>query len=150
MKLMNKIKKQKKKNKTTQVAMGTLYEMNQNIIEKNIPTLTEEELQNKKNLIVDFVNNCGNAYYMLLCNDRKDYTIFHRQYDSIRGIYLDNAGEIDDTLERILVDECLPNRGQTKSIELTENKDAIEIWLSIDGQSYCYYFFPYDSAIIEC
>ena len=150
MKLMNKIKKQKKKNKTTQVAMGTLYEMNQNIIEKNIPTLTEEELQNKKNLIVDFVNNCGNAYYMLLCNDRKDYTIFHRQYDSIRDIYLDNAGEMDDTLERILVDECLPNRGQTKSIELTENKDAIEIWLSIDGQSYCYYFFPYDSAIIEC
>ena len=150
MKLMNKIKKQKKKNKTTQVAMGTLYEMNQNIIEKNIPTLTEEELQNKKNLIVDFVNNCGNTYYMLLCNDRKDYTIFHRQYDSIRGIYLDNAGEMDDTLERILVDECLPNRGQTKSIELTENKDAIEIWLSIDGQSYCYYFFPYDSAIIEC
>lgn len=151
MKLVNKIKKRNKKNNNkTKIGIGTLYEMNQGIVEKSLPDLTEEELQDKKNLIVDFVNNTGNTYYMLLCNDRKDYTIFHRQYDSIKGVYLDNDGVIDETLERILVDECLPNRGKTKSIELTENKDAVEIWISIDNQSYCYYFFPYDSAIIEC
>lgn len=151
MKLLKKIKNKKKENKkTTTVEVGSLYDLNKTLVEQNVTALTEEELQNKKNLIVDFVNNSNNTYYMLLCNEKKDYTIFHRQYDSIRGVYLDNAGEIDDTLERILVDECLPNRGQTKSIELTENKDAIEIWLSIDGESFCYYFFPYDMAIIEC
>lgn len=151
MKLLKKIKNKKKENKkTTTVEVGSLYDLNKTLVEQNVTALTEEELQNKKNLIVDFVNNSSNTYYMLLCNEKKDYTIFHRQYDSIRGIYLDNAGEIDDTLERILIDECLPNRGQTKSIELTENKDAIEIWLSIDGESFCYYFFPYDMAIIEC
>ena len=77
---------------------------------------------------------------MLLCNDRKDYTIFRRA----------STNNVGTELINILIDECLKNRGKTKSIELTEAKDAIEIWLSIDEESYCYYFFPYDTAVIQC
>ena len=147
-----KLKKKKKNNtkKSHNIELGTLYDINKNIIEQNITALTQEEMNNKKDMIIDFINNTSNAYYMLLCNDKKDYTLFHRRYDSKIQQFLDNAGISDETLETILIDECLPNRGQTKSIELTENQDAIEIWISIDGESYCYYFFPYDSALIEC
>ena len=130
--------KNKKKKETKQIAMGTLYDLNKSIVEKNIDALSKEDMQNKKNLIIKFLEDTDNIYYMLLCNDRKDYTVFHHLDTNI------------ECLQDVLIDECLPNRGYTKSIELTKNNDAIEIWISIDGDSYCYYFFPYDEAIIEC
>ena len=144
-------KKKKKNNTSRQVSLGTsLYDMNKSLIEKQIPDLTDEEMQNKKTLIIDFINDTGNQYYMLLCNDRKDYTIFRREINE-NDDFLDNIETPDrDRLWNVLIDECLPNRGRTKSIELTENQDAVEIWISIEGESYCYMFFPYDAAIIEC
>lgn len=144
-------KKKKKNNTSRQVSLGTsLYDMNKSLIEKQIPDLTDEEMQNKKTLIIDFINDTGNQYYMLLCNDRKDYTIFRREINE-NDDFLDNIEAPDrDRLWNVLIDECLPNRGRTKSIELTENQDAVEIWISIEGESYCYMFFPYDTAIIEC
>ena len=144
-------KKKKKNNTSRQVSLGTsLYDMNKSLIEKQIPDLTDEEMQNKKTLIIDFINDTGNQYYMLLCNDRKDYTIFRREINE-NDDFLDNIETPDrDRLWNVLIDECLPNRGRTKSIELTENQDAVEIWISIEGESYCYMFFPYDTAIIEC
>ena len=78
---------------------------------------------------------------MLLCNDRKDYTIFNCVSDKTE----DKLNE----LANVFVDECLINRGQIKGIDLTEHKDAIEIWLSIDDEAFCYYFFPYDLGIVE-
>ena len=148
---MMKFQKKKKKNikKTHNIAIGTLYDINKNLIEKNVEALSEEELQNKKTLIIDFINE-GGKYFMLLCNDRKDYTLFNRRSNELDE-YLDGLSNYTgDKLENVLIDECLPNRGRAKSIELTENKDAIEIWISIDGNSYCYYFFPYDNGVIEC
>lgn len=131
---------EKKEETTSNVVLGSLYDMNKGLVEKSVPDLTKEELENKKSLISEFLRNTNNKYYMLLCNDKKDYTIFRRVSKQNTGYGLIN----------ILIDECLQNRGNTKSIEYTETKDAIEIWISIDGESYCYYFFPYDTAIIEC
>ena len=34
-------------------------------------------------------------------------------------------------------------------IDRTEDGVAIEIWISIDGESFVYYFFPYDAGVIE-
>lgn len=143
--------KRKHNKKVAQVAIGTLYDLNKGVIEKNVKALTQEELNNKKDLIIDFINNSNNEYYMMLCNERKDYTIFHRNKKDDDGEFLDRCeGYAGDYFEKVLIEECLPNRGQTKSIEWTEDKGAIEIWISIDGESYCYYLFPYDTAIIEC
>ena len=143
-------KKKNKQDKKVSVAMGSLYDVNKSLVEKNVVCLTDEEMQNKKDMIVDFINQSNNTYYMLLCNDRKDYTIFHRRYSEESRNFYDLAGLNYENLEKILIDECLPNRGKTKSIEITEDQSAIEIWLSINGESYCYYFFPYDAAIIDC
>ncbi len=141
----------KRNKKATKVAIGTLYDLNKGVIEKSVKALTQEELNNKKDLIIDFINNSNNEYYMMLCNERKDYTIFHRNKKNKDGEFLDRCeGYTGDYFEKVLIEECLPNRGQTKSIEWTEDKGALEIWISIDGESYCYYLFPYDTAIIEC
>lgn len=137
---MKVLKKQKRKisGKTTNVELGSLYDINKSII-NNLPSLTQEEIQEKNAEIEDFILHTADTYYMLLCNDRKDYTIF-------------NLKETDSFKEaiQILLEECLPNRGEIKSINLTEDKQAIEIWLFIDKESYCYYFFPYSLGVIEC
>ncbi len=127
----------KKNNKRKHIAnMGTLYDINKSIIENNIKELTEEEIEEKRKLIEALLQRTTNKYYMLLCNDRKDYTVF-----------VNEENDLDEFLT-ILLKECLPNRGIIKSIENTEDEQAIEIWLSIEGESYCYFLFPYDEAII--
>lgn len=123
---------------TSNVTLGTAYEINKNLVEKYEKELTIEELQNKKTEIINFIQKAKGQYYMLLCNDRKDYTIFN----------ILNKDNIEE-MTNILVDECLKNRGIIKGIDLTKDKCAIEIWLSIDNEAFCYYFFKYDDAVIE-
>lgn len=123
---------------TSNITLGTAYEINKNLVEKYEKELTIEELQNKKNEIINFIQETKGQYYMLLCNDKKDYTIFN----------ILNKNNIEEMIN-ILVDECLKNRGIIKGIDLTKDKCAIEIWLSINNEAFCYYFFKYDDAVIE-
>ena len=120
------------------ISLGSNYEINKNLVERYEKELTEEELIQKKTIVAEFVKSKNQSYYTLLCNDRKDFTVFLiEQTDDKRAAAAD-----------VLIDECLKNRGVIKGIDLTQAEDAIEIWLSIDGESYCYYFFPYDEAVI--
>lgn len=136
-----KIKKRLEKKKMSDISLGTLYDVNKNLVLKNEIELTDGVLNSKKEIITNFMRQMNNAYYMLLCNERKDYTVFKM-----------NDKDNDDLIREIvsiLVDECLKNRGEIRGIDLTKDKDAIEIWLIIEDEAYCYYFFPYDAAIIE-
>lgn len=126
--------KKYKKKKTSTLTMGNLYDINKNLIKDNVSPLTEEKLAEKRQIILDFLNE---MYYMLLCHDRRDYTVFRIK-------------ESKEECVKILIDECLKNRGEILSIEPTENKDAFEIWIKIENEVFCYYFFPYSQAIIEC
>ena len=67
-------KVEKKEETTSNVVLGSLYDMNKGLVEKSVPDLTAEELESKKTLVADFLKDTNNKYYMLLCNDRKDYT----------------------------------------------------------------------------
>lgn len=127
--------------KTTEASLGNLYDMNKIFIKDHEPELTEGNLNSKKQIIIDFIKKCNNNYYMLLCNERKDYTVF-RWKDL-------NSALAPFEMANILVDECLKNRGSIRGIDLTQAKDAMEIWLVIDDDAYVYYFFPYDAAVIE-
>ena len=124
-----------------EVTLGTLYDMNKNIVQSSEMKLSEGALNSKKEIVKNFVNKTNNYYYMLLCNERKDYTIFH-----INNL-CDDKKPME--LSLCLIDECLVNRGEIRGIDLTKDNGAIEIWLSIEGESYAYYFFPYDAAIVE-
>lgn len=138
---ITKIKKRLERKKMSDISLGTLYDVNKNLVLKNEIKLTDGVLNSKKEIITNFMRKMNNTYYMLLCNDRKDYTVFKM-----------NDKNSDDSIREIvsiLVDECLKNRGEIRGIDLTKGKDAIEIWLIIEDEAYCYYFFPYDAAIIE-
>lgn len=127
-----------KDKKTSKVSMGTLYDLNKAAVIKEI-SLTGEKLEEKKSLVINFLEKTKNTYYMLLCNERKDYTVFRKK-------------DLNNSLNKIadcLIDECLLNRGLVKGVDITKDEGAIEIWLSIDEEAFVYYFFPYDAAIIE-
>lgn len=125
---------------TNVLNLGTQYNFSKNMVSQ-LPALNEGNLNSKKEIVKNFIIKQSNFYYMLLCNEQKDYTVFH--WNNI----CDDTGAME--IAKILVDECLKNRGEIRGIDLTENKDAIEIWLYIDEEAFVYYFFPYDEAIIE-
>ena len=128
-------------NQKKEIEFGTLYDMNKNLVKQNEIELSTSILNSKKQIITDFIKKSNNYYYMLLCNERKDYTVFH-------WVNISNDEDAKE-ISKILVDECLINRGEIRGIDLTKTKDAIEIWMVIDNDAYVYYFFPYDNAVIE-
>lgn len=121
--------------------MGTVYDLNKQLVETAEKVISPYKLNEKKKIIKQFVRESKDTYFMLLCNERRDYTLFN--------IINDKEEDKLNELANVFVDECLQNRGDIKGIDLTENKDAIEVWLSIEGESYCYYFFPYNAGVVE-
>lgn len=107
-----------------EIAIGTLYEVNKTLIKQNEKKLSTAVLNSKKEIIKNFIYKTNNNYYMLLCNEQKDYTVFDFKrdkdnYDWDPPICMDCA--------KCLVDECLIPRGEIRGIDLTQNQDAIEI-----------------------
>lgn len=128
-------------NKTPELSLGTLYDMNKTLVRDAEITLSESVLNSKKEVVKNFISKTCNNYYMLLCNERKDYTIFNISEKFQKEKLYETTN--------ILIDECLKNRGEIRGIDLTKAQDAIEIWMVIENEAYVYYFFPYDAAIIE-
>ena len=134
---------------TREITLGTLYDLNKTLVEKREIELTEGILNSKKEIVKNFIIGTNNSYYMLLCNEQKDYTIFNITTCACENQCMDCRKDKVKECVNILVDECLKNRGIIKGIDITKDKGAIEIWLSIDGEAYVYYFFPYDAALIQ-
>lgn len=126
--------------KTSEVTLGTAYEINKNLVQKYEKELTEQELEEKEDMIAKFITEKLNFYFMLLCHDKRDYTLFN-----LNGINDYNTGV--KTAKELY--DCLKNRGQIKGIDRTEDGMAVEIWISDGKESYAYYFFPYDEGVIE-
>lgn len=131
----------------------TEYEINQQLIHQ-LPTLTDDELEEKKQVILNFCNSTNNEYYMLLCRDVNYYTLCHRtktpiDADNIR-IYTDSNELI--TIQDLII-ECSKIFGEIKSIEVVNDNSAIEIWVDnpiVDGNVRAMYFFPYDGGVEAC
>ena len=118
---------------------ATLYDANKQIIEQQKP-LTHLELARKQEIIENWFDTKIVTYSMLLCHERRDYTIFR----------LGNTSTATYTAARDLM-ECLTNRGEIMAIDKADEKEnAYEIWLKIDGEAFAYYLFPYDAGVIEC
>ena len=127
------------KKKTGDLSAGTVYDVNKQLIQ-NYKPLTHLELAGIQNKLDDWFNMIIDTYAMLLCHDRRDYTIFH--------LY-ETQNEHPTAVAAKECLGCLTDRGEILAIDPTED-DAWEIWLKIDGQPYCYYLFRYDDAVIEC
>lgn len=128
----------KKDNEMTMEA-GTLYDMNKQIMQQIGEPLKDLQLASIQMKLEDWFNWQIDGYAMLLCHERRDYTLFHLYQKANKNPPAVAAKEL------IL---CLKNRGEILSVEEDSNK-AWEIWLRIDNESYCYYLFNYDEGVIE-
>lgn len=115
-----------------------LYEFNK-LAMKEFKILDPIILNKKISEIASYMmDNCNTSWYMLLCHDRRDYTVFHMT---------DNKNL--EQLNRDLKD-TLTNRG--KILDITQLKDKnFEIWIRDDvtDENFVYYLFDYQYGIIE-
>lgn len=120
----------------SEVSLGTIYDINKNIMSK-MEKLSNPALANKLKKVEQYFKE-NHVYFMLLCAERRDYTLFNL---SMEHSHIEAASALK---------ECLLNRGEVLEIEKVEETNAFEIWLRIDDEPFCYYLFTYDDAVIEC
>lgn len=117
--------------------MPTLYQMNQKLME-NEKKLSGLTIVNKQKHIETYFSKSPCSYYMLLCHDDRDYTIFKL------------SGPASTSTAAKEVVDCLKNRGDILAIDKVDKTDAFEIWIRAGGKNLCYYLFNYNEGVIEC
>ncbi len=124
----------------SEVAMGTLYELNKSAMRASKTLDIRETIKEKDKELFNFF--ATNKFAMLLCNEQKDYTVFAMISNQSRENQVATAKEELYT--------CLSNRGELLSFEKTEDGIAFEIWLRINEEIFVYYLFPYNEAVLIC
>jgi hypothetical protein len=113
----------------------SLYDLNKAVMQTREP-LTQQQLRQQLAEIASWFSFTKDTYYMLLCHERRDYTIFK---------FMDSSKRCQKGIEEL--EEVLLDRGQV--IDITYEPDVYPIWVRIDGENYLYYLFPYDMGVIE-
>ena len=120
--------------KTLEQPTMSLYEYSKQVVANEVPM--DPILFNQKMIEVS-MDMVEHTYMMLLCHDRRDYTIFH----------IANA---DKKIAAKEISETLYNRG--KILLVDKQKDGSwEIWIrdSLTNENFAYYLFPYDNGVVE-
>lgn len=129
---------------TSNVTLGNLYDMNKQIMDKE-PPMESETIYEKGIQIETWLEKYGtNKYFMLLCHEQRDYTVFNLDKTSTWA----QIPALNIRLAREDVLECLTNRGTLLAADLQPD-DVWEFWIRNDEGSFAYYFFPYGAAVLE-
>ena len=123
------------------IELGNLYEFNKNAMSQFEPMDAikfNRMLNSVADTMIDACDNCDKHYWMLLCHDRRDFTLFN----------IIAASALNSIINEIK--PTLINRGQILDIELQPD-GAYEIWIrDFDTkENFAYYLFPYDNGVIE-
>lgn len=135
---------QKQSSVQHEVALSNLYDMNKQMMLQEEP-LTGDEIHTIVEELKEWFSTCYNEkYFMLLCHDRRDYTLFN--LDKTSSWKVAPTSVISDSA--LDVTRCLTNRGTLLSLEL--QPDGVwEAWIRIEDECFAYYLFPYGEAVIE-
>ena len=125
------------------LATNSLYELNKQAYNTVMP-LNDVDIKQNLEYIYEWIKEQSCKYTMLLCHERRDYTILHYTNTMDKKYY---NGTLTD------LRECLENRGKILDIRYVQNQDAWEIWLRIneDGEliNYMYMFFNGEGFVVE-
>ena len=114
-----------------------LYDLNKNVINQLQP-LTADEIKTKMDAVQTYHAGVKNKYYMLLCKEYSYYTMFE---ESPGGLFEPFANTVR---------EIISDLGEVYSIELTEDKLAVEFWIKPVGEEepLVFYLFAYDAGVV--
>ena len=136
--------KDKNPQQQSEVVLGNLYEMNKQLMEQE-PPITPTELQiAKEHLRTWLTHNFKQKYFMLLCHELRDYTLFN--LDKTDSWKMAPPNIIMSTANDII--ECMTNRGQLLVVDEQED-GAWELWIKNSEGCFAYYLFPYGEAVLE-
>lgn len=129
---------------TSEVALGNLYDMNKQLMEQE-PEISEAELQlAKEHLRTWLTHKFEQKYFMLLCHELRDYTLFN--LDKTNTWKMAPPITVQTATNDII--ECMTNRG--KLLVMDEQDDGVwELWVRNDEGCFAYYLFPYGEAVLE-
>ena len=120
-----------------ELTLGNLYDFNKSAMAQFIPLDLICFNRKTEAVVKDIYKRAkgGNRYWMLLNNERKDYTVFI--VESFEGI----LDEFRPTLQ---------NRGQVLSIDKQKDENY-EIWIRDPKtkENFVYYLFDYSFGIIK-
>lgn len=100
--------------------------------------MNNKEIQEKKELIIDWKKQFKDRFFMLLGKEISYYTIFEHS-----AVY-----EVPNLAEGVI--ECLENLGDILYIEENNDRTAIEIWIRQNNQEpTILYLFPYGHGVVQ-
>lgn len=119
------------------IALGTQYELNKQAIGQLTP-MSKETFSEKTISMSLWVSSrpFENKYFMFLCNDLHDYTIFNFETT--------NYEKGREELKKLIA-----SRGIPVSIDYNSEQGYYEVWVKKKGQIYMYLFFDCTDFIIE-
>ena len=120
------------------IPIGNMYEINQQLVNKENP-LSNKEIDLKRTDLINYFKN-KETYYMLLCKELSDYTVY---------VLKDSFNSRQKASYEVI--ETLKERGTIYAIDKQKN-GSYEIWLKpfMEDLPHVYYLFPYSKAVIEC
>lgn len=124
---------------TKEISLGTLYDVNKQLM-LNQGTLSAAAIKTAQQDLEEWFNWKIDGYAMLLCHERRDYTLFHLYQKANPNPPKIAASELI---------ELLQERGDILSID-KYTEEVWEIWLKIGKEAFVYYLFNYDNGVIEC
>lgn len=120
------------------VELGTAYEINQELW-KQIAEPSEEMITTQLASLCSWLSsNYKNHYYMLLCREKNDYTVFHM----VNSSYYELGKELK---------EVLNSRGKIIDISYSSKFGFYECWIKDEeNDSYSMYvFFPCEDWVVK-
>lgn len=126
------------KTKTNGATLGSLYDMNRYFYGQSPDMDPKKRDEMIMNISMWFSSKPGNKFFMMLCRELNDYTIFYFEHPN----YSKGKTELE---------ELLKSRGIIKDIYYNHDTDTYDFWLlsALDGQIQMYKIFMCDDFIIQ-
>lgn len=117
-----------------------LYDLNKSIINQ-MPVMSNEDINDKIDLINKYYSKNRVSHHMLLCHDYHYYTVFEEDSDMP---FPEFAGAVLDIIKDL---------GEVISIDKADdNYSTLEIWIKIpkekEKEVYAFYLFPYEQGVV--
>lgn len=128
----------------SEISFGNLYDVNKQLMEKE-PSIDPEVLWQKGQQLEAWLESAfAQKYFMLLCHEQKDYTVFNLDKTNTWA----RPDRLRCRCAREDVIECLTNRGTLLAMSLQPD-NVWEFWIKNPEGCFVYYLFPYGEAVIE-
>lgn len=122
---------------TTQVEVDTLYGVNKQLYAKVTPS--KKQIDKQLEELKTFISYSSNTYWMLLCREKNDYTVFN----------IVESAKYEKMINELK--EVLEGRGTIIDVRYSTTSGFYECWIKEKGTAevFMYALFPCDSWVIN-